>query len=136
MNARAATAKRPTHALRRAPEWIVFGVSALVLLAIIVALIVLAFQGSDPAAPVAETPGAVRHVGEQFLVPVEIVNEGDESAAQVQVQAELTIGGTTTAADQVIDFLGRGERRQLTFVFEDDPGGGELAVGVVSFAEP
>jgi uncharacterized protein (TIGR02588 family) len=136
MNARAATAKRPTHALRRAPEWIVFGVSALVLLAIVAALIVLAFQGSDPAAPVARAPGAVRQVGEQFFVPVEIVNEGDASAGQVQVQAELTIGGTTSSADQVIDFLGRGERRGLTFVFEDDPRSGELVVGVVSFAEP
>jgi uncharacterized protein (TIGR02588 family) len=136
MNARAATAKRPVHAVRRAPEWIVFGISALVLLAIVAALIVLAFQGSDPAAPVAETPGAVRQVGERFFVPVQIVNDGDESAAQVQVQAELTIGGTTSTGEQVIDFLGRGERRQLTFVFEDDPGAGELAIGVVSFAEP
>jgi uncharacterized protein (TIGR02588 family) len=136
MNAPTSSARRPAHALRRAPEWIVFGVSVLILLAIVTALIVVAFQGSNPAAPVAEAPGAVRQVGEQFFVPVEIVNEGDESAAQVQVQAELTIGGTTSTSDQVIDFLGRGERRQLTFVFDDDPAGGELAIGVVSFAAP
>lgn len=136
MNARTSPSQGPAHAARRAPEWIVFGVSALILLAIVTALIVLAFQGSDPAAPVAEAPGAVRQVGKQFFVPIEIVNEGDESAAQVQVQAELTIGGMTSTADQVIDFLGRGERRELTFVFEDDPASGELAIGVLSFAAP
>jgi len=136
MNGRTSSGHGPAHAARRAPEWIVFGVSALILFAIVAALIVLALQGSDPAAPVAEAPGTVRPVGEQFLVPVEIVNEGDESAAQVQVQAELTIGGTTSTSDQVIDFLGRGERHELTFVFDDDPAGGELTIGVVSFAAP
>ena len=135
MSRRASTSERLAHAARHDA-----GVDRVRGLGvdpgIVIVLLVLAFQGSDPAAPVAEPPGAVRQVGEQFFVPVEVDERGDEGAAQVQVQAELTIGGETSSADQVIDFLGRGETRALTFVFEHDPAGGELAIGVVSFAAP
>ena len=57
-------------------------------------------------------------------------------AREVQVEAELTVGGSTTTGEQVIDFLGGDERRRLTFVFADDPADGELTVEVLSFANP
>ena len=38
-------------------------------------------------------------------VDVVVTNEGDETAANVQVSAELTIDGEATTADQTIDFL-------------------------------
>jgi uncharacterized protein (TIGR02588 family) len=130
------SAGRAEHAARTTPEWIVFGVSALILVAIVGALVAIAFQGSGPARPAVDPPGAVTLVGDRFYVPVDVVNHGDAGAAQVQVQAELTTGDTTTSADQVVDFLGRGETRRLTFVFDTDPADGELVVRVVSFAEP
>jgi uncharacterized protein (TIGR02588 family) len=122
--------------VRSAPEWVVFAVSALVLGIVVVALVALAFSGSAPAEPVVEGDGDVTQMGDQFFVPVEVVNRGDEAAEQVQVQAELTIADQTQTADQVVDFLGAGESRRLTFVFDDDPAGGELVTRVVSFAEP
>jgi uncharacterized protein (TIGR02588 family) len=124
------------HAVRSAPEWVVFGVSALVLGIVVITLIALAFSGSDPAEPVVEVRGAVTQVGDQYFVPVDVVNRGDRAAAEVQVQAELTIDGETNTADQVVDFLGKSESRRLTFVFDDDPADGELVTRVVSFAEP
>ena len=122
--------------MRSAPEWVVFGVSALVLGVVVVTLIVFSFSGSDPAEPVVESGGEVTQVGAQFFVPVAVANRGDEAAAQVQVQSELTIAGETVTAEQVVDFLGRGESRQLTFVFDDDPAEGELVTRVISFAAP
>ncbi len=113
-----------------------FGASALILGTVVIVLLVLAFQSAAPAEPVAEPPGAVRQLGDQFFVPVEVENRGDKGAAQVQVLAELTIDGETVSADQVIDFLGTGETQALTFVFADDPAAGELVVNVVGFAEP
>ncbi len=113
-----------------------FGVSALVLGVVVVTLIVFAFSGSGPAEPVVDTGGEVTQVGAQFFVPAEVTNRGDEAAAQVQVQAELTIAGETITAEQVVDFLGPGESHRLTFVFDADPAQGELVTRVVSFAEP
>jgi uncharacterized protein (TIGR02588 family) len=127
--------RRAEHALRSGPEWVVFGVAAAILATVVVVLAVLALAGSVPAAPHAEV-GEVSPVDGRFLVPVDVVNRGDFGASNVQVQAELTVDGTTTTADQVIDFLGRDESRRLTFVFTDDPSEGELEVGVTSFADP
>jgi uncharacterized protein (TIGR02588 family) len=124
------------HARRSGPEWITFGVSAVVLFVVVATLVGLAFRESAAAEPVARLPGPVREVDGQFFVPVDIVNRGDEGAAEVQVLAELTIGGETTSGDQVIDFLGGGEVQQLTFAFDDDPASGEIIISVTGFAAP
>jgi uncharacterized protein (TIGR02588 family) len=136
VSSRRRSAEGAQHAVRTAPEWVVFGVSALVLGVVGITLVALAFSGSDPAEPVVEATGEVTETGRRFFVPAEVVNHGDQAAAAVQVQAELTIDGRTSTADQVVDFLGKGESRRLTFVFDDDPAGGELVLRVVSFAEP
>ena len=136
MTPRAPAKQRVQHAARNGPEWVILGVSASILAAVVIVLLVLAFRTAEPARPEADPPGSIRQVGGQFLVPVDIVNHGDLAAAEVQVVAELTIDGDTTAGDQVIDFLGGGERQQLTFVFADDPADGELVIAVTGYAEP
>jgi uncharacterized protein (TIGR02588 family) len=124
------------HALRTGPEWVVFGVSAAILAIVVGVLVALAIRGSDPAAPQAAVDGEVREVDGRFFVPVEVINGGGSGAREVQVEAQLTVAGTTTTGEQVIDFLGGDERRRLTFVFADDPADGELTVDVLSFADP
>jgi uncharacterized protein (TIGR02588 family) len=133
---RQASSKERAQPTRNGPEWIILGVSAAILAVVVGSLLVLAFRTDDPASPAADPPGPTRQVGEQFFVPIDIVNHGDLAAAEVQVMAELTIDGTTTSADQVVDFLGGGERQELTFVFVDDPADGELKVTVTGYASP
>jgi uncharacterized protein (TIGR02588 family) len=128
--------ERVERAARSGPEWIIFGASAAIVAGVVGVLVVLAFRTADPAAPTADTPGSAEQIGNQFLVPVDIVNQGDRAAAEVQVVAELTINGTTTSGDQVVDFLGGGETQELTFVFTDDPADGELVITVTGFAAP
>ena len=65
-----------------------------------------------------------------------VTNDGDATAADVQVTAELVVDGTTTTADQVIDFLPGGAEEELVFVFDDDPDAGELTVVVSGFSVP
>jgi uncharacterized protein (TIGR02588 family) len=136
MTKRSPTNGRLQHATRSGPEWIILGVSAAILATVVGVLVVLAFRTADPASPTADAPGPARQVGEQFFVPIDIVNHGDLGAAEVQVMAELTIDGVTTSGDQVVDFLGGGERQKLTFVFSDDPAHGELVISVTGYAEP
>ncbi len=136
MTRQTSTSKRAQHAVRTRPEWVTFGVSALILVVVVGLLVVRAFHTDAAAAPVADRPGTVKEVSGQFFVPIEIVNRGDLGAAEVQVVAELTIDGQTTSSDQVVDFLGGGETQELTFVFAENPADGALVITVAGFAEP
>jgi uncharacterized protein (TIGR02588 family) len=125
------------HSPRTAAEWTALVVSSLVLAAVI-GLILVQMRGStDPAAPVAVVADDVRQVGDRHHVDVTVTNEGDETAANVQVSAELTVDGeVVTTADQTIDFLAGAEEDDLVFVFDDDPADGELTVAVTGFERP
>ncbi|MGD9701344.1 MAG: TIGR02588 family protein [Acidimicrobiia bacterium] len=121
---------------RTMAEWVTFGVSCLVLL-VVAGLVALEMVGTDdPPAPTASQVGPTRVVDDHFFVPVEVVNTGDVTAANVQVSAELTIGDETATGDQTVDFLGGGERVELSFSFDDDPALGELTIRVSSYAVP
>jgi uncharacterized protein (TIGR02588 family) len=136
MTRRSPTKQSVRGVARSGPEWIILGASASILAVVVGVLVVFAFRTAVPAMPAADPPGAARQVGEQFFVPVDIVNHGDLGAAEVQVMAELTIDGATSSGDQVVDFLGGGERQELTFVFDEDPADGELVISVTGYAEP
>ena len=120
---------------RSAAEWVTLVVSLLVL-AVLVGLIVLRLLDErDPAEPIATIEG-VEEVGDDHHVEVMVRNEGDDTAADVQIVAELVIGDETSEADQVLDFLAGDEEEHVVFVFEDDPADGELTVSVSGFSVP
>lgn len=120
---------------RSTAEWISL-LASIGVLAVIVGLIAVQIPGGDePAAPVVTVAG-VREVRSTFHVDVVVENDGERTAANVQVTAELTVGSDTFSGDQTIDFLSGGERADLTFVFADDPADGELRVVVSGYAEP
>lgn len=122
--------------VRTSPEWVTFGVATTILLLVVSALVGLSLRANEPATPHAGRPGPSREIDGRFYVAVDIVNDGDEAAAEVQVTAELTIGAVTTSGEQVIDFLGGGESQSVTFVFTDDPATAKLSISVTAFAAP
>ena len=121
---------------RTAAEWTTLAISCGVL------LLVAWLVGSEmraprrPPAPVATVIGEPREVGGVHHVDVQVVNNGDETAANVQVTAVLTIDGEATTADQTIDFLAGSEEADLVFVFADDAAQGELSVVAGGFERP
>ena len=120
---------------RTPAEWVTLTACCLVL-AVLVGLIAVQLTSTrEPASPVAEVEGTYEADGFHH-VEVSVTNHGDETAAEVQVTAELVVDGEATEADQVIDFLAGGEEEDLVFVFEDDPADGELTVVVSSFGVP
>lgn len=120
---------------RTPAEWVTFGISAAILL-VVVAAVALQLRGDeDPPAPVAQVV-EVRPVGKQFQVVVAVTNNGDQTAANVQMTGELDIDGEVTTGDQTIDFLAGGEQRRVVFVFPDDPDNGDLTVIVSGFTIP
>ncbi|CAN5362903.1 MAG: TIGR02588 family protein [Acidimicrobiia bacterium] len=121
---------------RTGAEWVTFFVACLVLLGVVGLIAGQIIGDQEPAAPNASVNGEVEARGPRFHVPVLVVNDGDTTAADVQVVAELTIGDETVTADQTIDFLAGGASDDLVFVFEDDPADGDLVVRVGGFSLP
>ena len=128
---------------RTPAEWTTFIVSS-VILAVVVALIVgQMLSTTDPAAPRAEV-GRIEAVGNRFRVHVTVVNDGDETAAGVQVTATLEPGDTgadsggsaTETGDLSVDFLAGGETEELVFLFDADPDAGRLTVAVTGYSDP
>ena len=121
---------------RTVAEWVTFAVSAAIVLAVVVLLGTGLFGTEDPAAPVARPQGEVREVAGRWFVPVDVTNHGDQTAASVQVLAELTVGDSVVETEQVVDFLAGSETAQVVFSFDEDPQQGELEVRVGGYTEP
>ena len=120
---------------RTVAEWVTFGVSCAILAAVLVLIATQLSNSDDPAAPVAAVD-AVRSLDGRHYVDVLVTNQGDDPAANIQVNAALVIDASTTQGDQTIDFLAADEEVQLTFVFDDDPALGELTIAVAGFTDP
>ena len=127
---------RSDRQARTSAEWVTFVLSCAVLLVVIALVVVQLREEETEAAPEAKRVGPVRVVDGQHFVDVEVTNGGDATAANVQVGAELVIDGEASEADQTIDFLAGSETEDLVFVFDDDPGDGELTVGVTGYGVP
>lgn len=116
---------------RTAAEWTTLAVSSAVL-AVVVALIVgQLLSASDPAAPRAAI-GRIEAIGNRYRVHVMVKNDGDETAANVQITAALG----DDDGDLSIDFLAGGEEHELVFLFDDDPRAGDLTVAVSGYEDP
>ena len=120
---------------RTVAEWVTFGVSCAILAAVLALIATQLSNSDDPAAPVAAVD-AVRSLDGRHYVDVLVTNQGDDPAANIQVNAALVIDASTTQGDQTIDFLAADEEVQLTFVFNDDPALGELTIAVTGFTDP
>ena len=130
------TDPRRTDDRRTPAEWTTLVVSALVLLGVVLAVVLELGKDRAPAAPVAELVGQPEERAGRWFVEVEVTNDGDETAAEVQVTASLDVDGEVAEADQTIDFLAGGASEALVFAFDDDPAEGELSVEVAGFADP
>ena len=122
---------------RSPAEWVSFGVASLVLAVVIGAASYLWIgkQQNQPPALVL-TSSEQREISGQFTVPFTVTNQGGETAASVQVIAELRINGDEETGEQQIDFLSSGETARGAFVFSRDPRQGKLSLRVASYKLP
>ena len=124
---------------RSPAEWTTLAISVATI-AIFLALVTwLYFRGSEepPIISVQVDTEAVREDSGSWYLPVEIVNDGDVTVENAQVEGTLDTGeGEPQVASITVDFLGGGERVSGTLVFSSDPREGELEVGPTSFQDP
>jgi uncharacterized protein (TIGR02588 family) len=79
--------------------------------------------------------------GSADFVTVEVANTGDQTAADVTVQARLLEGGSVSGrvlaeASQQITYLGGGERQRVVYVFGRRVGDHAFEVSVSGYRVP
>ncbi len=72
-----------------------------------------------------------------YYVPFTVKNAGGETAASVQIMAELRVSGEIVEwGEQTVDFISFQEEASGAFIFTRDPSAGELMVRVASYSRP
>ena len=122
---------------RSTAEQVSFGIALGLLLAVFGVVIYLWASDRNQDPPALEISSSLEQRREKYYVPFIVINKGGETAATVQVIAELKINGEVVEwGEQKIDFLSRQEEAEGTFIFVRDPQLGELTVRVASYAKP
>lgn len=89
----------------------------------------------DPATIIVSVREAeIDQRGDAFYIPVEILNDGDQTVEEVTIGIELLDGETVVAeGETVVATLGESERVTAVMVVTDDPAGLTIEAGVVTY---
>lgn len=123
---------------RTAAEWVTFGVSVLILLALVGLVIFQALTRGNRPSTIKVEPmlQEVRQSEGAFYLPITITNDGDEAVGDVEIQISLASEGSEPETIAfTVQFLAGGESQEETVVFSKDPSQGELSQ-VVGFHVP
>ena len=124
---------------RTVAEWTTLGISLAILGLVFASVTWLWVRDNAAPATIEVTPvtEALRHEGDAWYLPLEVVNEGDATAEDVIVEATLDSGqGEPETAEITVTFLASGETAHGTAIFTSDPTAGDLTIRPVSFKEP
>ncbi|MDY6898652.1 MAG: TIGR02588 family protein [Cyanobacteriota bacterium] len=124
---------------RTIAEWITFSVASSILIAVVglVSFTWIKQPAQKPPVLVINSNKPLRKLDGKYYVPFEVVNQGGETAASVQVKAELRINGKVEeTGEQQIEFLSRKEKETGAFIFSQNPEKGELILRVASYKLP
>jgi uncharacterized protein (TIGR02588 family) len=117
-------------------EWTVFGISLALILVVAGLLLYQEVTAGDTPASLVARAGEARETAGGYVVPVEIRNEGDASAEDVQLEATLTWAGGAEKAEAVLPLIPYRSQRRAWIGFTHDPRGGEVKVRVLGYREP
>jgi uncharacterized protein (TIGR02588 family) len=124
---------------RTIAEWITFSLASSILIGVVglVSFTWIKQPAQKPPVLVVTKNKSLRKVNGQYYVPFEVVNQGGETAASVQVIAELRFNGKVEeTGEQQIEFLSRREKETGAFIFSQNPEKGELILRVASYKSP
>jgi uncharacterized protein (TIGR02588 family) len=125
---------------RSPAEWVSFGISLAILLLVIGLLGYEHFTRDNRPPTIEAQPRLemVRHEGDLYYLPVDVANQGDQTAGDVQVAVTLKPGpdAKEETAEFAVLFLAGGQTAHGTAVLTHDPAQGELTVQVTSFTSP
>ncbi len=114
---------------RTTAEWVSLLVSLAVVLVLVGGLVYQIFARGDgpPVIEVKPLMEEVRQEGDSYYLSLDITNNGDRTAENVEVQLSLDTGqGEPETMQFQIQFLDGGETENQTVVFQNNPAEGEL----------
>jgi uncharacterized protein (TIGR02588 family) len=124
---------------RSVAEWVTLGISIAIIAAMVAVISFLYLDGADDPPTIATEPqlDQLRREDDGFYLPVKVTNRGDHTVENLVVQASLDTGdGQPHTAEFSLNFVAGGETVRGTFVFGEDPTGGDLTIGAASYTEP
>lgn len=123
---------------RSLAEQVSFSIAALILFTLVGFICYLWLGKGESSSPnPVVTVKPIEEISGQFQVPFELTNQGDDTAALVQVVAELQIQGEIAeTGEQQVDFLSSHETESGAFIFSQDPRKGKLTIRVASYKLP
>ena len=118
-------------------EWAVFGVSAALVAGALGFLVYDAVSLERTPPDLEVRLGAPDRRGELFVVPVEVVNRGGQTAEGVQVEVTLEAGGAEPERGEfAVAFVPRRATREGWVAFRTDPRAGRLTPRVLGYEKP
>lgn len=119
-------------------EWAVGAVSAALILAVVAYLGYRGIFESGRPPDIASRVESIEAVGGVFRVAVSVTNRGGEAAAGVVVSGELDPdqGEAVERGEIAFDYIAAGSTRRGSFLFAQDPEGGDLRISVRGYTEP
>ena len=122
---------------RKLAEWVSFGVSLLLILALAGYLIRQGVYGNGPIMPVETIVqlDRVGRTGERYVVPIEVHTRGDRTMrdAKVEVTHRKDPNVEPQAQDFMIDYLGEGSKQTIYLYFDSDPATLDVRVNVLHY---
>lgn len=117
-------------------EWTVFGISLALILSVAGLLVYQEITGGDSPASLVARAGEARDTGDGYVVPVDVRNEGDTTAEEVQLEATLTWADGVERGEAVLPLVPYRSDRRVWIAFSHDPRDGEIRVRVLGYREP
>jgi uncharacterized protein (TIGR02588 family) len=104
-------------------EWLTLVVSSILVLAVVVFLVVELLQKEDEFAVIEIKPNLAKtqERGGHFILPVEVLNHGNQTLSEVAIRAVAPGGSETAPHDFVLDYLGAKATEQVFMIFDLDP---------------
>jgi uncharacterized protein (TIGR02588 family) len=118
-------------------EWVVFAFG-LILVAVTLGYLIYAGSTMGHEPPTIEVRlGTAEKQQFSFLVPVTVINHGDETAEGVRIEVLIENSGVLKErAELDVAFLPRYATREGWVTFEQDPGANQLKARVLGYQKP
>jgi len=121
---------------KNALEWAVFGLSSVLVAAMVTVLAIHAADWHERPPDLAASLGERQVKDGLVTFPVEVINRGDVAANQVEVEVARTSGSMEHRARVLLDFVPRHGKRRGQVSFPDAAEAGDPRIVGVGLAEP
>ncbi|MCZ2813727.1 hypothetical protein O2W15_20040 [Modestobacter sp. VKM Ac-2979] len=118
-------------------EYLLGALGAVVVLLVLAFLVHQAVVVRDGGPQLSVTAAAAQQVEGGWAVPIEVVNEGGQTAEQVEVTGVLTRDGSEVQqATATFSYLAPDSRQSGALLFSEDPTDGRLEIRPAAYALP